>query len=104
MPREPPVTKMTMISVLELPKDADGVDAAEPERALHQRSDGVLDSLAASADVQVDLRVDLVDVDRRVELAGLHLEDGGDRLDGRGGPAGVAEHRLGGVDLEPPSV
>src|SRR6266511_4306689 len=95
MPRDPPVTKKTT-SGLEPLEDADAVDPAEPEGVLHQVAD-----LAVHGSLLTDLRIELVDIDRGMELRRVHLEDRRDGLDDRGGPARVAQHGLGRVDLEP---
>src|SRR6266508_6610081 len=98
MPRDPPVTKKTT-SGLEPLEHADAVDPAEPEGVLHQIADLAIHG-SLLTDVQIDLRIELVDVDRRMELRRVHLEDCRHGLDDRRGPARVAQHGLGRVDLE----
>src|SRR5438034_7870024 len=105
MPREPPVTKKIMRSCSgrEALDQADAIDPAEPERVLHEDLNVVIHGLPG-ADVKVHVRVELADVDGWVETPGIHLQDRGYRLHHRRRPAGMAEHRLGGVQLEPVRV
>lgn len=72
-------------------EEADAVDAAEAEGIFQQVIHRVIAG-RTGAHVEVDFRILILDVDRRMQPARVHLQHRGHRFNRRRRPAGVAQH------------
>src|SRR5205814_1228668 len=66
---------------------------------LHEILNRMFDD-GSAANIEIDFRIQFVDVNRRMQFSCIHLKDCGNTFHDGCGPAGMAEHRFCRIELE----
>lgn len=84
-------------------QDTNAIDPTESERIFHRRSHFAIEGFS-TANIQIHFGIELIDIDRRMQRAALHLQNCRDRLYRGRRPARMPEHRLRGIEFQPIGV